>query len=62
MFGNVKVPPGDPPIYPIEVLPEQAEQESVFAPPARVDVLASASKAVSTGPTEALPWLRIQFT
>lgn len=63
-FVNVRVPPGEPPIYPISVVPEQPEQARDFAPLASVLVLDSASGVVSDGPADQVPaeMLRIQFT
>jgi hypothetical protein len=62
MFGKTSLPPGEPPIYPMDSEPEQPLQEATFAPPERVLALASASGVVSLGPVAHDPLLRTQFT
>lgn len=53
--GNVKVPPDEPPMYPMDLLPEHPEQVTALAPPAIVLELASASGDVSEGPPDQVP-------
>lgn len=53
--GNVKVPPDEPPMYPIDLLPEHPEQVTALAPPSIVLELASASGDVSEGLSDQVP-------
>lgn len=53
--GNVNVPPEEPPMYPMDLLPEHPEQVTDLAPPAIVFELASASGDVSEGPPDQVP-------
>lgn len=63
MLLNTSFPPGEPPIYPIALEPEQPLHATLFAPPDRVFALSSASGVVSLGPADHLPVavLRTQF-
>ena len=62
--SNVNVPPGEPPIYPTDLEPEQPEQDCTLAPLATTFEEDSASGVVSEGPALQVPLLmeRIQFT
>lgn len=62
--GKVRVPPTDPPMYPISEEPEQPLQDTVLAPEARMLEELSASGVVSLGPDFHVPdgMSRIQFT
>lgn len=61
---NVRVPPGEPPMYPMDFPPEQPLQSSDLAPFVSVLILDSASGEVSLGPGDQVPaaMSRIQFT